>query len=408
MGSKWREVKIGEVVNLSQGQCMNAKAAHLLSEEGLPLLRITDLINDTQRQFINPKLVNKKVVASPSDLIFTRTGQVGLIFRGKSGVVHNNCFKIIPDEKLINKGFVYYFFKQPLVYQQINAFAKGAAQADLNHSAFKSLNFKYPESIETQQKIATILSNYDNLIENNEKRIKILENILKLIYEEWFVRFKFPGHKKNKPDWKKKFSEFVDFKEGPGLRNWQYRETGFPFLNIRTLINNDIDFNKIQYIDTKEANERYTHFFLKENDHVISSSGTIGRLVTIQTCHLPIMLNTSIIRMRPRQKNIGTWQLKHFLLSSYFQDQIKAYAIGAAQMNYGPSHLEKMWIIAPSEKIGIEYEKTVNPLEESIKKVARKNQALRKTRDLLLPRLISGEIDVSDLNIQLNQEVVNT
>ena len=103
--------------------------------------------------------------------------------------------------------------------------------------------------------------------------------------------------------------------------------------------------------------------------------------------------------MRSKTNRIGTWQLKHFLLSNYFQHQINAYATGSAQPNYGPSHLKLMFIIAPSETIGKKYEELVSPIENKIKILVKKNKNLRQTRDLLLPKLISGKIDVSNLDI---------
>ena len=106
------------------------------------------------------------------------------------------------------------------------------------------------------------------------------------------------------------------------------------------------------------------------------------------------MLNTSVIRMRPKTDSIGRWQLKHFLKSDYFQTQIKSFASGVAQMNFGPSHLRQMKIIAPSEEVGRVYEGLVTPMEELICNLTAKNAVLRQTRDLLLPKLISGEIRV--------------
>ena len=199
--------------------------------------------------------------------------------------------------------------------------------------------------------------------------------------------------------WVAEFSDYVDFKEGPGLRRWQYRDNGIPFLNIRTLVDNDIDLSKVQYLDQDEVEGKYSHFLLKPHDHVVSSSGTIGRIVTIQRHHLPLMLNTSIIRMRSKTEHVGLWQLKHFLKSNYFQDQIYTLATGVAQKNYGPSHLKQMSIIAPDLELGRKYEEIVKPMEESIGRLVMKNTNLRQTRDLLLPKLISGEIDVSELDI---------
>src|SRR5262249_11336239 len=157
--------------------------------------------------------------------------------------------------------------------------------------------------------------------------------------------------------------------------------------NIRTLVSNDIDFSKIQFLDEEEVRTKYNHFLLAEFDHVVSSSGTIGRIVTVRAEHLPLMLNTSIIRMRPRTKTLGRWLLKHFFLSDDFQHQAKAFATGSAQPNFGPAHLKQMKILTPPPDLCIEYEWVVTPLELGMMNYAKQNVRLREARDLLLPGL---------------------
>ena len=103
--------------------------------------------------------------------------------------------------------------------------------------------------------------------------------------------------------------------------------------------------------------------------------------------------------MRPKRDSIGIWGLKHFLQSTYFQHQINAFAIGSAQANYGPSHLKQMKTISPPVEVGLKYESIVTPIEESRLNLMQTNSALRKTRDLLLPKLISGQLDVEELDI---------
>uniref|UniRef100_UPI004027DF86 restriction endonuclease subunit S n=1 Tax=Candidatus Stercorousia sp. TaxID=3048886 RepID=UPI004027DF86 len=190
---KLKHCKIGDVVDLQQGLCINKKTEHLLAQNGIPLLRITDLINGTKGKFINKELVSSKFVANKNDIIYTRTGQVGLVFKNKYGVIHNNCFKVFSKICEVENNYIYWFLRQNKIYEYVNNVAAGAAQPDLNHDAFKSIDFIYP-SKEIQQKIVKTLSNYDDLIENNNRRIKILEEMAQKIYKEWFVDFKFPGH----------------------------------------------------------------------------------------------------------------------------------------------------------------------------------------------------------------------
>jgi type I restriction enzyme S subunit len=144
------------------------------------------------------------------------------------------------------------------------------------------------------------------------------------------------------------FPDLVFFQEGPGIRNWQYVERdGVRFVNIRCLEDGRLITSKMSQISKEEAYGKYSHFLLDTDDYVVSSSGTLGRVATVQTEDLPCCLNTSVIRMRPANDRLERGYLKYFLLSDYYKSQIFAFANGSAQLNYGPSHLKQMEIIAP-------------------------------------------------------------
>ena len=90
MATRWKTVTFGDVVRLEQGLCFNKKTNHLMAETGMPLLRIGDLKNGTETKFVNAERVPPKYIACPKDIIYSRTGQVGLVFKGRTGVVHND------------------------------------------------------------------------------------------------------------------------------------------------------------------------------------------------------------------------------------------------------------------------------------------------------------------------------
>jgi type I restriction enzyme S subunit len=421
MNTEYPETELGAIATL--WDCLHKTPSY--SEDGYPMVRVTDIKrgsldlsgtlkvqNKTYQEFI------RRYKPKAGDILLSRVGSYGntcYVNRDQDFCLGQNTVCIASDQERIIPYFLYCCFNAPSVKHQMDSFVGGSSQPTISLKNISLLRIPTP-NIAGQRKIATILSAYDDLIENNLRRIKILEEMAQNIYREWFVKFRFPGHQHARftdsalgriPEgWLGLFPDFVDFKEGPGLRKWQYRSEGLPFLNIRTLVDNDINLSKVQYLDPKEVEAKYQHFLLKEYDHVVSSSGTLGRIVTIQKQHLPLMLNTSIIRMRPSTIRVGRWQLKHFLNSDYFQHQILSFAIGAAQPNFGPSHLQQMLIVTPSDEIGILYEETVEPLEEMIGTMVRKNTTLRRTRDLLLPRLISGEVDVSELDINTHEEAI--
>ena len=144
------------------------------------------------------------------------------------------------------------------------------------------------------------------------------------------------------------FSDAVFFQEGPGIRNWQYRSAGIPFVNIRCLVDGRLDRQSMNCLDAEEVDNQYGHFLLDAGDYVVSSSGTIGRIAEVSQEDLPCMLNTSVIRMRPKTGSILDRRfLRYFLTSSLFQNQIESFATGSAQRNYGPMHLKMMWIVLP-------------------------------------------------------------
>ena len=144
---EWQAVNIGEVVDLKQGLAINKKTKHLLCDENfesaIPLFKIRDLLKNTVEHYVRKDEVPKQCIAEKSDLIFTRTGQVGYVFRWKEGCVHNNCFKVIPNDK-IEREYLYQFLINPRIRELANSLASGSVQKDLNHKSFKSILITLP------------------------------------------------------------------------------------------------------------------------------------------------------------------------------------------------------------------------------------------------------------------------
>ena len=410
MSTQWKKVTVGEIAEVKGGKRL--PKGKLVQDEPTPFpyLRVTDfgdngldtsaikyIDEDAQSKVSRYTITNRDIYISIAGTI----GRVGIVPAKFSGAnLTENAAKICEIHPHVDERFLMYFLRTENGQGQIAGLTVGTSQPKLALFRIKEIEISLPD-LPTQRKIAGILSAYDDLIENNLRRIKILEQMAQSLYREWFVHFRFPGHESAQlsesplgrvpKGWASLFGEHVDYKEGPGLRKWQYRKEGIPFLNIRTLGDNDIDLTSAQYLDPVEVETKYQHFLLDKFDHVVSSSGTIGRVVTVREAHLPLMLNTSIIRMRPNGSRVGLWQLKHFLISEGFQNQAIAFATGAAQPNFGPSHLKQMTIIAPPESLSKAYERLATPLEEAIHSLIATSQNLRRTRDLLLPKLLQND-----------------
>lgn len=147
-----------------------------------------------------------------------------------------------------------------------------------------------------------------------------------------------------------RFKDYVYFQEGPGLTSdlFEGRSEGIPFLNIRCIQNNQLLKDKLQFVDENIVRKHFKHFLLQKMTLVVSSSGTLGRTLFIKKEHLPLLLNTSIIRMRPTNESLSRFYLKYFIESEFFQKEIYRLSTGSAQSNYGPSHLKRIFLILPT------------------------------------------------------------
>jgi type I restriction enzyme S subunit len=173
-GPEWVEKTLGDVCDLFQGLCINAKTKHLLVEKGsLPLLRIKDLRANTAEQFVAESGWPKNAQVNESEIIYTRTGQIGLVFRGRAGVLHNNCFKVRP-KPVLNSDYLFWWLQNPAFRTRITTLASRAAQPDITHSLFKVQPILLPPRDYQDKAIALI----DGMREETERLATLYERKL--------------------------------------------------------------------------------------------------------------------------------------------------------------------------------------------------------------------------------------
>ena len=192
-------------------------------------------------------------------------------------------------------------------------------------------------------------------------------------------------------------TDCIYFQEGPGLRKYQFADSGIPFLNIRTFENGRINKSRCQHILKSEFSNKYEHFLLDEGDIVVSSSGSLGKVAVIHKEDLPVMLNTSIIRYRSLSPQfLSQHFLKYFLQSQHFYIQIDSAKTGSAILNYGPSHLKTMSIIVPPiiEQKGIveKLDKLLSRVNTAKTRLDKIPQTIKRFRQSILTAAVSGEL----------------
>ena len=186
----WITMQIGNVCELKQGLAINAKTKYLLVEKSqLPLLRIKDLKDGTREIFVNESECPQGCRAYPEDIIYTRTGTLGLVFTGAYGVMHNNCFKIEIDKEKIDKYYLMYYLQQDSFRNNIIKLASRAAQPDITHKLFKEQIIHFPtiaEQVAIIHKLSDIREHCTALEDNYKKTIALCDDMKQALLKQAF------------------------------------------------------------------------------------------------------------------------------------------------------------------------------------------------------------------------------
>ena len=393
-------IQLGSLVELKQGMAINAKSNHLVSKEETPLalLRIADMPTKSKVIFMSVN-TPERFIASEDDIIYTRTGQVGLVFRKQQGVVHNNCFRVIPNsEEKLDKGYLYWYLSLNSIRNFANSIASGSAQPDLPHSTFKKIRIWLPH-ITSQKKIANILDQYELLIENNNKRIKLLEQMAENLYKEWFIRFRFPGYEDVEfehgmpKNWvKDKIGTYYETTSGgtPKRSNSDYFKNGnIPWLKTAEL-NDCIILDTDEHITELGLNKSSAKW-LPNNSVAMamyagSNVGKLGYLDTEMTCSQACCI------LYDKRKFSSKHYLFHYLLS--IREYLQNISFGAAQQNISQDLINKVNIIMPDDEVVQLFEEKKNDIYNETRILLKQNKVLIQQRDMLLPRLMSGKLEV--------------
>ena len=417
---EWEVGHISDLVRVKAGYAFKSSD---FTNHGIGVIKIKN-INDGTVDLINTDKISNDLFNSLSNDFVLSTGDVVIAMTGatigKVGKLRDTDKKYVLNQRVArfisnNKAdleFVFQYTKTKDWIDSINNYANGAAQQNISADGIASIAIPIPPENERKQ-IAEILSSFDDKIELNQQMNKTLEEIGKAIFKHWFVDFEFPDEE-GKPykssggemvyneelgkeipkGWRAgKLSDYFDFLEGPGIRNWQYANEGMRFINIRLIQGGDIDISSANFINQKDVDEKYQHFLLKEKDYILSTSGTLGRGAIVRKDHLPLLLNTSVIRFQPLDGK-GYPFMYEYLKSDIFLNEQKILASGSVQNNFGPTHLKRMKLLLPPSEILNIFNDNMDKLYEKFTKNLEENNTLKSIRDSLLPKLVSGKIRV--------------
>jgi type I restriction enzyme, S subunit len=315
-----------------------------------------------------------------------------------------------------------------LLLPELLQMASGATMPNLTQNSIKKFPIPYPEH---RKKIATILSAYDDLIENNLRRIKVLEEMAQNLYREWFVNFRFPGHEKARfvdsplgriPEgWEaKRLGELLSGHIGGGWGKdeqddkytepaWVIRGTDIPNTRLCNISNVPYRYHTVSNLKARK---------LFPGDIIFEVSGgskgqPLGRTLLVSPELLRLFKGEKIIcasfckRIEPNFELYVPEILYLSFIEGYRSGEIEQFQVqstGISNFRWS-EYIEKVCRIVPPITAQESFQDIVTPIISQIALLGQKNHTLRQTRDLLLPKLISGEVDVSELDISVSEEV---
>lgn len=274
---------------------------------------------------------------------------------------------------------------------------------NISKPAFLSLPIIVSSYVE-QQKIADILSTIDQQIEQTDALIEKTKELKKGLMQRLLT--KGIGHTEFKQteigeipvEWNCEKLEIVAwFQEGPGLRKWQFTDEGMKVINVTNLVGDYLDLsNTNRYILINEAESKYKHFLIEEGDIVVASSGNSwGKVSIVLKENLPLLMNTSVIRFKTRDKNIlDTQYLYQFLKSHIFRKQIELLITGSAQPNFGPYHLQRTFIPIPEFEEQHKISEILIGSDTQIQRHEDRKKRLSILKKSLMQQLLTGKIRV--------------
>lgn len=394
-------------------------------EHGVPVIRGTNIADDRYFSYENLVFVTEKKAdelhannAHPGDLIFTQRGtlgQIGVIPEDspyQRYVISQSQMKLTVNELKIDPLYLYHYFRSPETVQQIKNLAISSGVPHINLAILRNFAVPLPP-LDTQRRIAAVLSVHDDLIENNTQRIAALTAAAQALYREWFVEMRFPSHEFSRwwesklgqipSGWKvMKFGDLpIEIIDGDRSSRYPKRDEltpeGVLFLNTKVIQNNRLALENAHFI----SHEKYRQISkgrLEPLDIVLTTRGSIGRVALFNSQQYSSgIINAQMLILRAKQQVISPFYLYYFLLSNSFQHAVNNFASGAAQPQIPIRDLREIETVYPRHPLQQGFADIIASQENLIKKLQYRNHLLSEARDLLLPRLISGELSADEL-----------
>lgn len=400
----WEKIKISNCcTSISDGDHQPPPK----SDSGIPFITISNITSTNQIDFKNTMYVSKeyydsldkKRKAQKGDILYSVVGSFGIpvyINYDMKFVFQRHIAILRPNEKILSK-FLYYTMLNRDFYAKADAAAIGAAQRTISLTSLRNIQIKIPELI-VQHRIASILSAYDDLIENNQKQIKLLEEAAQRLYKEWFVDLRFPGYKSTPMvngvpegwirDRADSFFEITIGKTPPRAEShWFLKKmSGIPWLSISDMGNAGVFAFETAESLTEEAVKKYNMKIVPNGTILVSFKLTVGR-VSIATTDM--CTNEAIAHFYINDDVLQAYT--YFYLKNFKYDTLGNTSSISKAVN--SKIIKSMPFVMPTREIVELFSQIVSPIIKNIYLKQAQLIHLTEARDLLLPKLMSEELE---------------
>lgn len=395
---KWEIAKLGDISkNIQTGPFGSQLHQSDYSECGIPVVMPKDLIGGkiseesiarVDKTHVE-RLCRHKIEVG--DILYSRRGDVGrcahVTKKEEGWLCGTGCLRVTIDSEKADSRFVFFQLQHPDTVGWVEKHAVGATMLNLNTTILSSVPIRLP-ALEIQKRIADILSAYDDLIENNQKQIKLLEEAAQRLYKEWFVDLRFPGHENTKivdgvPEgWNEKtLSQVANVIMGQSPKSEFYNseKKGLPF-------HQGVGSYGVRFVVDDIYSTSYTRI-AEPNSILFSVRAPVGRLNITKN---KVVIGRGLAAIN--QTDGCQSYLYYLLKNKFFKDNIVGN--GSIFASVSKDELLNQKFLIPERNLMMQFEKIVSQMDKQIENLDSKNKKLIEARDRLLPKLMSGEVEV--------------
>jgi len=421
--SDWRVVSLPDYVFFQEGPGLRKWQ---WTTDGMKVINVTNIlsdgsvdVNNTGRyisldefrsKYSHFSVEDDDIVVASSGNTYGKVGRINS--RHLPIMMNTSVIRFHPrDPEIVHPGFLYAFIRSPLFRDQIETYVIGSAQPNFGPYHLKRMSIPVPP-FRIQRRVADIIGAYDGLIEANIRRIEILEEMAQMIYREWFVNFRFPGHEKVKmvtsemgdiPDgWRsRRVSEAVEIDPTTEVP----REGLKPFVPMGSLSANSMLITEIELREGNSGSKFRNGDTLFARITPCLENGKTGFVQFLSAPEAVAFGSTEFMVLR--SMSVCPEYVYLMARSDEFRNNaIKSMSGATGRQRVQPGCFEKFRITQPPESVLQSFRSLVGPMFRMIHVLNVKNEILRKTRDLLLPKLVSGEISVEEIETEATAQTV--